>query len=124
VTKSHLEVIYDGQCPFCSAYVNLVRIRENFDVELLDARQRPDIARQCNELGYNLAEGMIVRFEDKVYFGSEALTVMSVFSSKSGIWNRIIALCFKNRSVSSVVYPLLKLGRNMTLALLGRSREF
>jgi predicted DCC family thiol-disulfide oxidoreductase YuxK len=119
-----LEVIYDGQCPFCSAYVNLVRIRENFDVELLDARQRPDIARQCNELGYNLAEGMIVRFEDKVYFGSEALTVMSVFSSKSGIWNRIIALCFKNRSVSSVVYPLLKLGRNMTLALLGRSREF
>ena len=124
MTKPHLEVIYDGLCPFCTAYVNLVRIRENFEVELLDARQRPDIARQYNEMGYDLAEGMIVRIEDKVYFGSEALNVMSAVSSKSGYWNRFFALCFKNSSVSSAAYPLLKLGRNITLALLGRAQKF
>ena len=32
-------IIYDGQCPFCSRYVRLVRLRDSLgQVELVDAR--------------------------------------------------------------------------------------
>ena len=124
MTKSRLEIIYDGACPFCSRYVQLVRIRENFDVELIDARKRPLLGLQYKAKGYDLADGMIARLDGENYFGSEAIAIISLVSSRSGIRNRFLATCFRNRKVSATVYPLLRLGRNLTLVLLGRNREF
>ena len=36
--KLELRVFYDGDCPFCAQYVAMVRLRENFDVSLVDLR--------------------------------------------------------------------------------------
>ena len=36
--NSDILIIYDGACPFCSAYVTLLRLRQQFVVELLSAR--------------------------------------------------------------------------------------
>ena len=35
-------IIYDGECPFCSRYVKLMRLEETIgDIRLIDARKNP-----------------------------------------------------------------------------------
>ncbi len=124
MSEDRLKIIYDGNCPFCTNYAHLVRIRENFAVELVDARQHLDLAAQYKSRGLDLAQGMIADINGRPYYGGEAIWILSTLSSRSGFCNRMIAFCFKNRAVSSALYPLLRSGRNLTLALMGRSREF
>ena len=62
-----LRIIYDGDCPFCSSYVALLRLREQYDVRLVDARKEPALAAQY---GLDLNEGMIVDLDGKVHHGA------------------------------------------------------
>ena len=37
-------ILYDGECPVCGEYLNLLKIRELVDqVQLVNARDRPDL---------------------------------------------------------------------------------
>lgn len=112
-----LRIIYDGECPFCSRYVRLVRLRENFRVELIDARQAPEDAKQY---GHDLDKGMIVDIGGRVHHGADAVWMLSQLSTRSGLWNRILAAVFAWRPVAHVLYPIMRLGRRITLLLLGR----
>ena len=102
-----LEIIYDGDCPFCSRYVRLVRIRENFDVELIDARTRPDLAADFRRSGYDLGDGMIALLNGRIHYGWEAVTLLSLLSSESGTWNRALALVFRQGRAAAFLYPFL-----------------
>jgi len=115
VKKTALQIIYDGACPFCTRYVHLVKIRENFYVELIDARERPDLVEYYRNAGYDLDMGMIARVGDRIHYGADALTVLSLLTSRSGSWNRILAIGFRSRLVASTTYPLLRAARNIAL---------
>lgn len=123
MTKQCLQIVYDGACPFCSRYVQLIRIRENFEVNLIDARERPDLAAGFQRLGYDLGDGMIANLDGRVYYGSEAVSLLSLLSSRSGFWNKLFSLLFRSRRVSAFAYPLLRSGRDLTLILLRRERS-
>jgi predicted DCC family thiol-disulfide oxidoreductase YuxK len=114
---STLTIVYDGECPFCSRYVALVRLREHFDVRMVDAREKPARARSY---GLDLNEGMIADLDGKVYFGADAVWLLSTLSTRSGLINGAMARLFSSRSVSKLAYPFLRAGRNATLRLLGR----
>lgn len=122
-TKAVVEIVYDRDCPFCSRYVQLVRLRENFDVRLVDARQNPSHADRYRSLGYDLTDGMVVETGGRLYHGADAITILSLLSSRSGFWNRIFANCFRSKTVSRLAYPLLRAGRNLTLMAMGRRRQ-
>ncbi len=112
-----LRIVYDGDCPFCSRYVRLVRLRENFAVELIDARKAPEAARRY---GLDLNEGMIADVDGEVHHGSDAVWVLSLLSSGSGLANRVLARLFSSRTTARVIYPLMRLGRRAALRVLGR----
>lgn len=112
-----LRIVYDGHCPFCSRYVRLVRLRENFAVELIDARTSPAAAARY---GLDLNEGMIADVDGQVHHGSDAVWILSTLSGKSGFRNRIMAAVFSSRTLSRLLYPFLRFGRNTTLKVLGR----
>jgi predicted DCC family thiol-disulfide oxidoreductase YuxK len=112
-----LRIVYDGDCPFCSRYVRLVRLRDNFDVELVDARADPETARRY---GLDLNEGMIVDLDGAVHHGSDAVWILSQLSSRSGVWNRTLAGAFSSRFAARLLYPVMRLGRWATLLLLGK----
>lgn len=115
-------VIYDGQCVFCSAYVRLLRLREAVGrVELLDGRMNGVAGLVVRELGLDLNEGMLVLYQGRSYYGNEAMTVLSAFTTRSGVLNRAIAAVFRFPVLSRLFYPVMRLGRRVTLALLGRS---
>ncbi|MGE0659981.1 MAG: DCC1-like thiol-disulfide oxidoreductase family protein [Reyranellaceae bacterium] len=117
-----IRIVYDGDCPFCKAYVRLVRLRENFTVELVDARARPDEVARIAGLGLSLDEGMLVEIGERRWHGGEAMRMLATLTSESGPWNRLYAFVFGSERRAALLYPPLRAIRNLTLRLLGRRR--
>ncbi len=114
-------VIYDGQCILCSAYVRVARLRAAVGtVKILDARTADIAALTWETFRLNLNDGMLVLYEGKHYYGSDAVNILSLLSSGSGALNRSLAAVFRYPTLSRWFYPLLRGGRSVTLALLGR----
>ena len=118
--ETPIRIVYDGDCPFCSRYVRLLRLRENFTVELVNARDAPDRASALAARGFDLDEGMLVEHGDAVYHGADAVWILASLSSRATLWNRFNAAIFRSRRLSALFYPLLRAGRNLVLRLLGR----
>jgi len=113
---SELTIVYDGECPFCSSYRKLVRIRElPGSVRFVDARQPDTIHKEIADLGLDLDQGMVVKFDNCFYHGSDAVNLLSRLCSRSDAFNRLNYLLFRSKHVSSAIYPLLKGGRNLAL---------
>ena len=117
-------VLYDGECPFCSAYVRMVTLRtEVGGVRLVDARVSDDpIVDKVISRGLDLNEGMALLIGERIYHGSDCIHVLALLTSGGSIPNRLSARLFRSRSIARYVYPILRAGRNLTLKLLGRTR--
>src|SRR5438046_960309 len=77
MAKATLHIIYDGDCPFCSSYVALLRLREQYDVHLVDARKEPAVAARY---GLDLNEGMVVDLDGQVHHGARAMSLLARLS--------------------------------------------
>ena len=65
---------------------------------------------------------MVVKANDKIYYGSDAIHELALMSSKKGFINRVAWLTFRSPTLARVLYPMLKAVRNLLLKILGRSR--
>ena len=120
---SELVIIYDGDCPFCSRYVDLVRIRDTVGpVRLVNARSGAAEAIELQRAGYDLNDGMVAKYESRIYHGADCVNLLALLSSDSGIFNKINRAIFSSPILSRTLYPVLRFGRGLTLRLLGRSR--
>ena len=118
-----LVIVYDGECPFCRAYVRMLRLREAVGpVTLVDARQRPDVVADAHARGLDINEGMLAIYGSQVFAGGDGMTLLSVLSTPSGIFNRMLARLFASPKRASFFYPALRGGRALVLRLLGRQR--
>jgi len=116
-----LVIIYDGDCPFCSAYVTLVRLRETVgEIELVNARSDdPRVATLLAE-GVDLDEGMAVLWQGRRHVGAEAVHLLALLSGQGGGLNRLQRRLFRNPRVARRIYPWLVRGRRLWLRLAGR----
>lgn len=110
-----IRVLYDGECPFCASYVRMARLRQSAEVQLLNARDRPDLVADYAARGFSIDDGMIVDLDGRVYFGWEAVWAINTLASDNALLRRI-----GHRGLLKVAYPVLRSGRNLTLCLLGR----
>ena len=114
-------LIYDGECPFCSRYVRLIRLRQTVgEVVLIDARRGGPEVEEMARLGYNLNEGMVFKLNDRIYHGADCIHRLALLSTPVDGFNRLNARLFARPAVAKVIYPLLRAGRNLSLRLLGR----
>lgn len=114
-------IIYDRECPFCSSYVRMLRLRDAVgQVTLVDARSDDPTVLQAVGDGYDLDRGMIVRFKGQTYHGDAAMHLLTAYSEPGGIWNSLVRYLFRSPRRSALVYPVLVMGRRLTLRLLGR----
>lgn len=119
---SEAVIVYDGECPFCSRYVLLVRLREAVGkARLVNARDHGAEAEYLWRLGYNLDEGMALMYQGQIFFGGECLHRLALLSTRSNIFNQVNASIFSSSALSAVLYPILRFGRSITLRILGRS---
>ncbi|NNU16842.1 DUF393 domain-containing protein [Parvularcula sp. ZS-1/3] len=116
-------LLYDGECPFCSAYVKLVRLRDSIgQVRLIDARDGGPELAELEAKGLDINEGMAMKYEGKIYYGDECIHVLSLLSTASGPFNSFNAWVFKSEARSKALYPFLRAGRNTALKILGRKK--
>jgi len=114
-------LLYDNECPFCSSYVKLVRLKKaGVKLTLLEGRSQPDLVRQHEAEGRNINEGMILRFKGETYFGGDVMNVLALMSTPSGPFNILNKAIFSSKTASRLLYPALRAGRNATIRLLGR----
>ena len=110
-------VLYDGECPFCRSYVSFARLRKAVgEVELIDAREVPDLVADYASRGFPIDEGMIVDTGEQVYWGGDA-----VWAIKCLIRRNPLLRLMGGRAFLRWIYPALKFGRNSAIRLLGKS---
>ena len=116
-----ISIIYDDGCPVCSYYISISRIKEKFGkVNLIKARNNLKILDYLKSTNIDINEGMIVVFDKKIYFGSDAINIISILGRKDTFINNVMISIFKYKVISQLLYPLLKLGRRLLLFILGK----
>ncbi len=119
--RSTLDIVYDGECPFCTQFVKMVRLREVFGaVRLVDARASDDPQIADLRSRYCLDDGFVVIHGGKEYYGPEALEFLSMASGSSGLMSRLLRTPLFQGRFGRWTYPKLVAGRKLALRLLGR----
>ena len=116
-------LVYDGECPACQAYCQLITIRKTVgDLLLIDARKSSDVMQDITALGLDIDQGMVLKIGQQFYYGADAIHALALLSSRSGIINRLNYHIFKSKTMSFLLYPILKFFRTLLLKLLGKSK--
>lgn len=121
VLKSY--IVYDGDCPFCSSYVGWLRLREAVgQIELINARKGGEVLCDLGVDQVLLEREMMFIYQGETFTGADAIHMLALLSTRYGIFNRSMVYLFSSKSLAHAIYPMLRIGRNITLQLLGRER--
>jgi predicted DCC family thiol-disulfide oxidoreductase YuxK len=116
-------LVYDKECPVCNAYCRMARIRKSVgELRLVDAREASEVMDEITLKGLDIDQGMVLKVENNLYYGSDAIHALSLMSSRSGIFNRINYWIFRSHSLSRLLYPVLRFFRNLLLMMLGKTK--
>jgi len=116
-------LVYDKQCPACDFYCHLVRIRETVGwLKLVDAREPSVVMDEITAAGLDIDQGMVLKMGGNLYYGSDAIHMLSLIGSRSGFFNRLNYWLFRSKVVAHVLYPVLRFFRNLLLKFLGKTK--
>ena len=113
-------LVYDGECPVCRTYCKYIRMREAVgNLQLVDARQPSAMMDEITAAGLDIDQGMVLKFKDTIYYGPDAIHILTLLSTPSGFFNRITYYFFSTKLGAKIFYPLGKAFRTVLLKLLG-----
>ena len=116
-------VVYDYECPACDYYCHMLRIKNSIgEIQLVDARVSSEFLDEITARGLDIDQGMVVIVDDNWYYGADAIHVISLMSSRSGLFNRFNYWVFKSRWLSRLFYPVLRYFRKVLLKILGKTK--
>lgn len=118
--KGDVWLVYDGECPICHAYCIRARINDAVGaLHLVDARQPGPLMDEITAAGLDIDQGMVVKFRDIIYYGPEAMRMLTLLGTRAGWFNRLSYLFFGTSRRSNLWYPVGKAMRNVVLKVLG-----
>lgn len=119
ITNDAPTIIYDGECPLCSNYASMSRLRLRLgDVRLIDARSSDPLVTEVQRAGYDLNSGMVFIENDRTHYGAGAMRRIAELTRDPNLIDRVLS----SPTLSRTIYPFLALGRRLLLTLLGRTR--
>ena len=115
-------LLYDGECPVCSAYVAMARLRQLYPgLKILNARSEPDLVADLRGEGYEINQGMVLCLDGAVHFGADATRMIAVLRARLALpWRRTALGLIGAAPWSRRLYPWLNRGREALLRLLRR----
>ena len=114
-----IRVVYDGECPFCVAYTKYARLKERHgEVDLINARENPDLMADYAAKGYEIDESFIVEVEGETLTHGAAMAY--IHSQLAPKWTGLPFIA--NAKFLNTIYPALRGTRNLTLRVLGRKQ--
>ena len=120
--SSKLTFIYDGECPFCNQFAELVELKSNLpNIEIKNARNKP---REMPN-GYDMdVKGAILIKDNVVLSGVAAIHfICSEITDPSDSLLKILSSLFSSKKRTSLVFPLLITGRRVLLFFKGIPRK-
>ena len=115
-------LLYDGECPACSAYVAMSRLRQLYpDLRVMSARDQPALVAELRQAGYEINEGMVLALDGQLHFGPEATRTIAVMGRASpSLWRRGALALIGTAPWARPLYPWLNRCRQLLLRMLGR----
>tara|TARA_R110002110_G_scaffold415800_1_gene656288 strand:+ start:44746 stop:45738 length:993 start_codon:yes stop_codon:yes gene_type:complete len=111
-------LIYDNECILCTQCAKALKIKNAVGhLEVISARIDHPLVTEALELGYDLNEGIVVKYKDSYYHGQEAVSFLALLSNPVDLFNKLNARLFKHKWAVIVIYPLFKAIRNCLLFL-------
>ena len=119
-----IEIVYDGECPFCTDFVVVSNIKKNVgSVRLINARDTEAHAvKMLKKQGINLDDGMAIIHEDgSIMYGALAARFITVYGQGKGLRAFFYRLLLRNERVAKCVYPGLVSLRKLFFRMTRRS---
>lgn len=117
--KTPIRIVYDGECPFCTRYAKMLRLKESYDVDLIDARGDHPIIAEITARKMDLDKGMVVKLDGQYFYGGDAVNRLAILTDERGAFRKLGKWVFESPTRSRFLYPFLRFGRNTTLKLMG-----
>jgi len=123
MNNSSFTFIYDGECPFCNHFAELLELRSKVNnVSILDARKKPKLVKELLNKGFDIDQGAVLLNEDKIFHGHEAInTICKQITNPSSKLLKILTLTFKSSSRAKFIFPFLVTARRFALISKGVS---
>ena len=118
-----LWLVYDGDCPFCTAGARMYRLRQSVgELHIVNGRDiaGSELMTAIEARGFDLNTGIVARFEGRLYHGRDALHLLAMLGSDRGWLNRLNVALFRNRTTVTLAYPVMVGLRNLMLRLRGK----
>ena len=120
---SEVVLVYDRQCPVCEFYSLKIRVDKAVGCLLLiDARLPRPILDEITALGWDIDQGMVLKIDKELYYGADAIHILSLLAGRVGFFNRVNYFLFKNKNRARFFYPIFRALRNFLLKILGKTR--
>ena len=121
--KTDLTFIYDGECPFCNHFAELLEIKSKIkNISILDARKNQIITNSLLNKGYDIDKGAILLRGDDIFHGAEAInTICNEINNPSGRLLKVLSNIFKSNKRTKLLFPFLVRARRFALISKGVS---
>ena len=120
---SNYTFIYDGECPFCNHFAELLEIKSKItNIKILDGRKNLTLINSLLEKGYDLDKGAVLMKDDEILHGAEAInTICKKIDNPSSSLLSLLSGLFKSTRRTKILFPLLVRARRFALVSKGVS---
>ena len=74
---SNYTFIYDGKCPFCNHFAELLEIKSKIkNIKILDGRKNLTLIKSLLDKGYDLDKGAILLKDEEIFHGADAINTI------------------------------------------------
>ena len=120
--KQKITLYYDKECPFCLKYANFLKLKENFEITLKDARKNlSEISIICGNL--NINDGFIVLYKNDCFQGAKALAFLNSAVDKTTFLGKLHFFFRYDNLFSNLLYKLFFILRKIILFILGKNSK-
>ena len=114
--------IYDGECPFCNHFAQLLELKSSLpEFEILDGRKNLPLLSQLYNQGYDLNKGAILLSNENIMHGADAINwICSEIKDPSDSLLEVLRIIFTSNKRTHFLFPFLLWGRRLSLMLKGK----
>ena len=114
--------IYDGECPFCNKFAQLLKLKSNIpSIKIIDGRQNLAKLTSLYKQGYDLNKGAILIADGKIMHGSIAINwICSKINNPDDSLLEFLRVIFTSNKRSKMIFPFLLWGRRLLLTAKGK----
>ena len=121
--SSNYTFIYDGECPFCNHFAELLEIKSKItNIKIIDGRKNLTLIKSLFDKGYDLDKGAILLKNENIFHGADAINIIcKQIKNPSSNLLFLLSKLFKSNKRTNVIFPFLVRARRFALISKGIS---